>query len=68
MQVDGTTARVGITEFAQDALGDLVYVELPEVGDEFEIGCVHGFGVVVLRSRGFTLGRCAVTRSPRSSP
>ena len=29
---------IGITDFAQDALGDLVYVELPEVGDEVEAG------------------------------
>ncbi len=30
--VDGTRARVGITDFAQDALGDIVYVEMPKVG------------------------------------
>jgi len=30
--VDGDRARVGITDFAQDALGDVVYVQLPEVG------------------------------------
>jgi glycine cleavage system H protein len=30
--VDGTRARVGITDYAQDALGDVVYVQLPEVG------------------------------------
>ncbi len=30
--VDGDTALVGITKYAQDALGDLVFVELPEVG------------------------------------
>ena len=32
VRVDGTTARVGITDYAQDALGDVVYVDLPEVG------------------------------------
>ena len=32
MAVDGVRARVGITDFAQDALGDVVYVELPDVG------------------------------------
>ena len=32
VQVEGTRARVGITDFAQDALGDVVYVDLPEVG------------------------------------
>ena len=34
--------RVGITEFAQDALGDIVYVSLPEVGDEVEGGSPVG--------------------------
>ena len=33
---DGDTARVGITDFAQDELGDVVFVELPDVGDEVE--------------------------------
>ena len=30
--VDGVRARIGITDFAQDALGDVVYVQLPGVG------------------------------------
>ena len=30
--VDGAQARIGITDFAQDSLGDVVYVELPDVG------------------------------------
>ena len=30
--VDGVRARVGVTDYAQDALGDVVYVELPDVG------------------------------------
>ncbi len=30
--VDGDRAKIGITDFAQDALGDVVYVQLPEVG------------------------------------
>lgn len=29
--------RIGITDFAQDELGDIVFVELPEVGDELEL-------------------------------
>ena len=33
---DDGTVRVGITDHAQGALGDLVYVELPNVGDEFD--------------------------------
>ena len=32
VRVDGTSARVGITDYAQDALGDVVYVDLPTVG------------------------------------
>jgi glycine cleavage system H protein len=32
--VDGTRARIGITDYAQDALGDVVYVQLPDVGLE----------------------------------
>ncbi len=37
MMKDGV-AIVGITDHAQDALGEIVYVELPEVGDTFESG------------------------------
>lgn len=33
---DGGTVRVGITDYAQDALGDVVYVDLPTVGDAIE--------------------------------
>ena len=32
VRMENSLARVGITDFAQDALGDVVYVELPEVG------------------------------------
>ena len=32
VRVEGSHARVGITDFAQDALGDVVYVDLPAVG------------------------------------
>jgi glycine cleavage system H protein len=32
--VEGTTATIGITDFAQEELGDIVYVELPEVGEK----------------------------------
>lgn len=35
-------ARVGITAFAQDALGDVVYVTLPQVGDRVETGGACG--------------------------
>ncbi len=32
VRMDGDLARIGITDYAQDALGDVVFVELPEVG------------------------------------
>ncbi len=32
VRVDGTTVTIGITEYAQDALGDVVFVEMPEPG------------------------------------
>jgi len=35
--VDGDTATIGITDFAQQELGDVVYVELPEKGDSLEV-------------------------------
>jgi len=35
---DGGRVRVGITDFAQDALGDVVYVDLPDVGSEIRGG------------------------------
>lgn len=39
---DGDTARVGITDYAQDALGDVVFVKLPEVGDVLDQGGTAG--------------------------
>ena len=36
------SVRIGITDFAQDALGDIVYVSLPEVGDNVEAGSAVG--------------------------
>lgn len=38
VSVQGGAARVGITDYAQDALGDVVYVDLPRVGDQVEAG------------------------------
>lgn len=35
-KIEGNVATVGITDFAQAALGDIVFVDLPETGDEFE--------------------------------
>jgi len=42
--VEEDVVTVGITDFAQDQLGDVVFVELPEVGDRLETG--KPFGVV----------------------
>lgn len=36
VKVEGEKVRIGITYFAQSELGDIVFVELPEVGDELE--------------------------------
>lgn len=40
--IDGATATIGITDFAADALGDIVFVELPAVGTELRVGDVFG--------------------------
>lgn len=42
IDVSGTTGTVGITDHAQDSLGDIVFVELPKVGDKVEKGKVFG--------------------------
>lgn len=44
VKVEGDTAYVGITDFAQHALGNVVYVDLPEVDDEVTAG--EEFGAV----------------------
>ena len=38
LRVDGSIARVGITDFAQESLGDVVFVQLPDVGLEIVAG------------------------------
>jgi glycine cleavage system H protein len=40
--IAGSRGRVGITDYAQKQLGDVVYLELPEVGSEFQQGQVFG--------------------------
>jgi glycine cleavage system H protein len=37
VKVEGSKIRIGITHFAQSELGDIVFVELPEVGDEITV-------------------------------
>ena len=39
---DGDSVRIGVTDYAQDALGDIVYVSLPEVGAEVTDGAAVG--------------------------
>ena len=42
VKVEGEKAYVGITDYAQHALGEIVYVELPTVGDQINAGDVFG--------------------------
>ena len=42
IQVDGKIGSVGITDYAQDSLGDIVFVDLPKVGDTIEAGKSFG--------------------------
>ena len=42
VRLDGDTARVGITDFAQDSLGDVVFVQLPDVGLDVVAGASVG--------------------------
>lgn len=42
VRVEGDKAYIGITDYAQHALGEIVYVELPGVGDEINAGDVFG--------------------------
>jgi len=42
VKVAGETAKIGITDYAQDQLGDIVFVELPDVGESFDKGAEFG--------------------------
>lgn len=42
VKIDGDIATIGISDYAQHALGDIVYVDMPEVGDEMAAGDVFG--------------------------
>jgi glycine cleavage system H protein len=44
VRVEGDVATIGITDYAQNSLGDVVYVELPKVGDE--LAAQEAFGSV----------------------
>ena len=47
VRVEDDVAIVGITDFAQDQLGDIVYVDLPEVGSSIDVGSFTGAAAVV---------------------
>ena len=38
VKVDGNVAIIGVTDFAQSEMGDITYVDMPDVDDEFEAG------------------------------
>ncbi len=42
VRVDGNLAYIGITDFAQDELGDIVFVELPEIGSSVSVDDTFG--------------------------
>jgi glycine cleavage system H protein len=42
LQLEGDCATVGITDYAQNSLGDIVFVELPKIGQEIEAGSTFG--------------------------
>ena len=42
VKVAAETAKLGITDYAQDQLGDIVFIELPDVGESFEKGAEFG--------------------------
>lgn len=42
VRIEGANARIGITDYAQDALGDVVYVQVPEMGSTTQTGAVIG--------------------------
>jgi glycine cleavage system H protein len=42
LNIDGDSASIGITEYAQSTLGDIVFVDLPKVGTEYEAGASFG--------------------------
>ena len=42
IKIDGNLAVIGITDYAQGELGDIVFVELPSIGDEFKVGASFG--------------------------
>ncbi len=67
IRVEGGIATVGITDYAQEQLGDLVFVELPEAGETREEGRRRGGGRDPSRPRPTSTPR-STARSPRPTP
>ncbi|NQW74538.1 MAG: glycine cleavage system protein GcvH [Candidatus Planktophila sp.] len=42
ISIEGSTYTMGITDYAQSALGDIVYVQLPKIGEQIQEGTVCG--------------------------
>jgi glycine cleavage system H protein len=42
VRIDGNVAEIGVTEFAVDQLGDIVHIDMPEIGDDLEAGSSFG--------------------------
>jgi glycine cleavage system H protein len=70
VKLDGDVATIGITDYAQNALGDIVYVELPKVGAKIEqfgnVGVIES-GVVMEVNGGLESDPAAVNREPYGS-
>ena len=51
VKVENGVALIGISQHAADALGDIVYVELPETGDEVEKGGKNRYALLAVKKR-----------------
>ena len=73
VRVEGDTGTVGITDHAQEELGDIVYVDLPKVGTQLEQGKTLGSvesvkAVSDIYCAGFGRGRRSQRRAGRPRP
>ena len=66
VKVEGDEAYVGITDYAQESLGNIVYVDMPEVDDEF--AAEDDFGAVESVKAASDLVSLRSTRPLRTSP